>query len=271
MEDKSALPKDDGGPVLMSFGDHLEELRRYIIRIVAALILVFIIVFVNKHFLFTRVILAPKDSGFFTNRLLCHISENLNMNALCINTHDLQLINIHLAGQFTAHILVSLIAAIVVVFPFILWQLWLFVRPGLYAAEVKKIKNFTFISSVLFFSGVLFAYFIIVPLAINFLGSYKVDATVENTISLMSFVSSVSLITLALGVVFQLPVFVYFLTRIGWLTPGIMRNNRKIVFIALLVLSAVITPPDVFSQLLVVGPLYLLFEISIKISKKHAI
>ncbi len=263
-------PKKNETPLLMSFGDHLEELRRYIIRIIAVLFVAFIILFINKEILFGHIILAPKESTFLTNSFMCQIAQKLDVSALCINKNELQLINIQLAGQFTAHILVALIGAIILAFPFILWQLWLFVKPGLYAREIQKFKRFIGVSSVLFFTGVFFAYFIIVPLAINFLGNYKVDESVVNTISLMSFITSVSLITLAMGIVFQMPVMVYFFTKIGWLSPELMQKNRKIVFIILLILSAIITPPDVFSQLLVVFPLYLLFEISIIISKKHA-
>jgi len=260
----------ENGPVLMSFSEHLDDLRRYLIRIIIAIASAFILVFINKRFLFETVIFAPKQAGFFTNDLLCRLSENLNMPVLCINHSALELINIQLAGQFTAHIMVSLITALIIVFPFILWQIWLFVKPGLFAPEVKKLKVFVSFSSFLFFLGVLFAYFIIIPLLLNFLGNYKVAAQVSNTISLMSYISTVSLVTLAMGVVFQLPVLVFFLTRVGILTPELMQRNRKIVFIALLILSAIITPPDVISQLLVVFPLYILFEISIIISKKYA-
>jgi len=255
----------------MSIGDHLEELRKYLIRIIVAIIIMAVVVFINKDFLFEDIILAPKESYFFTNKVLCNLSEILNIKHLCINSNKLELINIQLAGQFSAHIMISIIVAIVLVFPFALWQLWLFIKPGLYKYERKGFHRFVFISSVLFITGTLFAYIVVVPLALNFLGNYSVHDSVANRISLMSYVNSVSLIPLTMGLVFQLPVFVFFFTRIGWLTPQILRKNRKIVFILILILSAIITPPEVFSLILVALPLYVLYEISIKIASKQNI
>jgi len=265
---KSASNKNKDSKETMSFWEHLEDLRRFLIRAIIVIALFFVIIFINKDVFFTKIILAPKETWFFTNAFLCRMSETLSIKVICINAVPLKLINIQIAGQFTAHILVSLIGAMVLSFPFILWQLWIFAKPALYAEEIKKVKGFIAICSFLFFTGVLFAYFIIIPLALNFLGTYQVSPSVENTISLMSYISTVSLISLAMGLVFQLPVLVFFLTRIGLLTISLLKKNRKIVFVIILILSAIITPPDVFSQLLVAFPLYVLYEISILICKK---
>lgn len=251
----------------MSFGDHLDELRKYLIRIILAVTIVSVIVFINKDFLFEDIILAPNEPGFFTNRIMCNLSERFDMPNLCINEKSLDLINIQLAGQFSAHILITIIASIALSYPFIIWQLWLFVKPALYKKERKGVNKFISISTILFLTGVSFAYFIIVPLALNFLGNYSVNESVKNTISLMSYISSVSIIPLTMGIVFQLPILVYFLTKIGWLTPKILQKSRKLVFVIILIVSAIITPPEAFSLIMVAIPLYLLYEISIIIAK----
>ncbi|MDD3875708.1 MAG: twin-arginine translocase subunit TatC [Bacteroidales bacterium] len=269
MEEKSEFTPLEEAPVLMSMGEHLEELRRYLIRMILAVLSAFIIVLFNKNLLFSKIILAPLKSDFATNALMCKLSAKFDMPFLCLNAEPLKLINIHLTGQFTAHMMVSFIASIIIVFPFLLWQLWLFIKPALFVEEREKIKCFIAWASMLFFIGILFSYYIIVPLAINFLGTYKVDAEVDNTITLMSYISSVTMITLAMGIVFQLPLLVAILTRIGILTPSYMKSNRKIVIVIILIVSAIITPPDVFSQLLVAFPLYGLYEISISISKAN--
>lgn len=253
----------------MSFWGHLEQLRKHLIRSAVAIVLFAIVAFINKEFIFKEIILAPKESFFFTNRLFCYLSEILSIKALCINSFSLKIINIELAGQFTTHIMVSLIVGIIIAVPYILWEFWRFLKPALHVNEQKSAKNGVFKSSVLFFAGVLFSYFLIVPLAINFLGSYQVSEFVENHISLKSYINTVTMVTFATGIVFELPVIIYFLSKIGLVTPGFLIKNRKIAFVLILILSAIITPPDVFSQILVSIPLVILYEVSIGISRKQ--
>jgi len=255
-------------PLLMSLGEHIDELRRYLLRIILVFVIVFVCLLFFKNFLFQNIIFAPKESWFITNKLLCKLAVMLNIESLCINNSSFKLINIQLVGQFTAHLLITLFSALILIFPYILSQIWLFVKPALYPAEIKKMRKFATIASLLFFMGIMFGYYIILPLTINFLGNYKVSPDVENTISLMSYVSTVSLITLIMGFVFQLPVLIYFLNNVGLITPEFLRKNRKIIIVVILILSAIITPPDVFSQILVAIPLYVLYEISIVISKR---
>jgi len=252
----------------MSFWDHLEELRSHIFRSLAAIMIFAIAAFIAKKYIFDYVILAPKDGDFITNRLLCKAGELLSIDALCIGRLNLSMQNINMSGQFMTHMYVSIIAGVIIAAPYVIWELWRFIMPALKPNEKKYSGGAVFASSLLFFSGVLFAYYLIVPLTINFLGTYQVSQDVPNQIHLNSYISTVVSVTLAVGIVFELPILVYFLTKVGILTPTFMRKNRKIMFIIVLVLSAIITPPDIFSQVLVCIPLIGLYELSIKISEK---
>lgn len=260
--------KDKKDEKEMSFWDHLEELRWHIVRSVAAVLIIAVVAFLNRHMVFDEIILAPKDSGFITNRLLCQLSEFLGVKALCLDNLSLSIINIRMSGQFLTHMYVSIIAGVILAFPYIIWEIWRFVRPALYAQEKKYSRGAVFVSSLLFLVGVFFSYFLIVPLTLHFLGTYQVSGNVENTISLSSYISTVVSVTFAVGIVFELPILVYFLTKIGLLTPDFMKKNRKYMIVILLLLSAIITPPDVFSQIMVVIPLMTLYELSISISKR---
>jgi len=260
---------NDEAHVVMSLGEHLDELRKYLIRIILMVTACFIGLLFLKDFLFSHIILAPREPWFVTNRMLCKLSAYLGSDALCINTDALKLINIQLAGQFSAHMLVTLVASLIITFPLIIRQLWLFVKPALFPHEIKKFSTFISATSLLFICGVLFGYFIVVPVTINFLGTYQVSEGVPNTITLMSYISTVSLITLILGIVFQLPVLIFFISRAGLITPEFMRKNRKIVIVIIFIVAAIITPPDAFSQIMVALPLYVLYEISIYICRKH--
>ncbi len=270
-ETVSSKKRDKGGKKdekEMSFWEHLEELRWHLVRSIAAVLVIAVIAFLNRHLVFDQIILAPKDSEFITNKLLCRLSEILNVKALCLDNLSLSIINIRMSGQFLTHMYVSIISGVVLAFPYIIYEIWRFVQPALYTKEKKYSRGAVFISSLLFLIGVFFSYFLIVPLTLHFLGTYQVSGNVENTISLSSYISTVVSVTFAVGIVFELPILVYFLTRVGLLTPGFMKKNRKYMIVILLLLSAIITPPDVFSQIMVVIPLMGLYELSISISKR---
>lgn len=252
----------------MSFWTHLEELRGHLVRSAIAIFLFAIGAFIAKDILFDYVILAPKEPYFLTNRVFCWFAERVSAPALCINQNPVEIINIELAGQFKTHIIVSLISGLIVSFPYILWEFWSFIRPALHPREKANSRGAVFVTSFLFLMGVSFSYFIIAPLTINFLGSYQVSNLVANQIALRSYITTVTMVTFATGIVFELPVIVYFLSRVGLLTPDFMKKNRKVAFILIIALSALITPPDIFSQILVGIPLYGLYEISIGISKR---
>ncbi len=259
----------------MTFWEHLEELRWHLVRSVAAVFVLAIAAFISKDFIFSEIILAPKSSEFITNRLLCQLSQFvsgywsvISLDALCVKNFGLTLINIKMAGQFVIHMTVSLFAGIIVAIPYIIWEIWRFVKPALHQHEQEHAGGAVFWSSLLFLVGVFFCYFLIVPLAIKFLGTYNVSESVENQIALTSYVSTVVSLTFAVGLVFELPIFVFFLTRVGVLTPSFLRKNRKYMIVVVLIISAIITPADVFSQVLVALPLFGLYEISILISDR---
>lgn len=252
----------------MTFWEHLEELRWHIARSLIVILILAIVAFVNRHFVFDTIILAPKDSSFITNRLLCKLSEILSLEALCIDNLSLKIINISMSGQFLTHMYISIAVGILLSFPYIIWEMWRFIAPALHSREKKYSSGAVFVSSLLFLLGILFSYFLIVPLTVNFLGTYQVSDFVQNQISLSSYISTVVSVTFAVGIVFELPILVYFLTKVGVLTPHFMKKNRKVMIVIVLVLSAIITPPDIFSQVLVGLPLIALYELSIGISKR---
>jgi sec-independent protein translocase protein TatC len=252
----------------MSFWEHLEELRWHLVRSVIILVLLAIGAFIMRKFIFDVIILAPKDPDFLSYRALCALGKLVGSDALCIGTKPLEIINIEMSGQFLVHIYVSLMVALVVAFPYLLWELWSFIRPALLPKEKKYSRGVVFYSTVLFMIGMVFSYFLIVPLTINFFSSYQVSASVNNTITLSSYISTVVSLTLATGLVFELPIVVFFLTKVGILTPAYMRKNRKYVLVILLTIAAIITPPDIFSQILVTIPLMGLFEFSIFVSSR---
>jgi sec-independent protein translocase protein TatC len=252
----------------MSFLEHLEELRWHIIRSILAIIIFMIIAFIFKGFIFGTVVLGPQQPGFFTNRLLCDLAGLLNLSALCINQNPVQLINIKMSGQLTTHITASIVAGLILAFPVILWEFWQFFKPALKANEAKYAKGAVSAASALFFVGVLFGYYILAPLSIHFLSSYEIDSSVLNQINVRSYIGTLTSICLATGLVFELPIIAFFLTKVGLITPEFMRKYRKHSIVVIFILSAIITPPDIFSQTLVAIPLLLLYEVSILISMR---
>ena len=263
-----ALFKNNSEKAEMSFLEHLEALRWHLMRAVIAIITLAIVLFFYREIVFDNFLFAPKHPDFWTYRMLCLLSDYLDMgDALCIKELPFELINTELSGQFTMHIWVSFVAGFILAAPYVLWEIWRFVKPALHEKERKYSKGVVFFSSLLFFAGVLFGDYVIVPLSINFLGSYQVSADVKNMIAMDSFVSTVTTITFASGIVFELPIVIYFLTQIGLMTPQFMRTYRKHATVIILIVAAIITPsPDVTSQLLVAIPLYLLYELSIFVS-----
>ncbi len=260
--------KEGNGKKVMSFWSHFDELRNHLVRSFIAVGILSVAAFLNKEFIFDNIILAPKEPWFITNRAFCKLADFLSVPALCINIEPVKIINIEMAGQFTTHILVSAVSGIIVSIPYLLWELWRFIRPALKPSEKANSRGAVLVTSMLFLTGVLFGFFLIAPLAINFLGSYQVSGLVENQIALRSYITTVATITLGVGLLFELPVLVYFFSRTGLLTPNIMRKNRKIAIVIIIAMSAIITPPDVISQVLVGLPILVLYELSIIISAR---
>jgi len=268
MEEVNTKKENNTKEKVMTFWDHLDELRKHIIRSLIAIVVLAIVAFLNRHFIFDYIILAPSSSEFITNRALCWVGKQLSLNVLCIDDMKLQIINIKMSGQFLTHMYISIVAGFILAFPYILWEIWRFVRPAMHDNEKAYSKGGVVISTLLFLTGILFSFFLIVPLTVNFLGTYQVSESVANQISLGSYISTVVSVTFAVGIVFELPILVYFLTKVGVITPDFLKKNRKYMFVILLLLSAIITPPDMFSQVLVVLPLLVLYEFSIGVSKR---
>lgn len=252
----------------MSFLDHLEDLRWHLIRICVAVLIAATIAFIFKSFIFDTVLFGPKSMDFPTYKLLCNIATYFNMDTtLCADEFPFKIQARKMATQFSAHIWTSILAGFIIAFPYIIYQLWKFISPGMKQNERKNSRGFIVISSLLFFLGVLFGYYIITPLSINFLGTYTVSENISNEFDLDSYIGLLRASVLACGVIFELPIIIYFLAKIGLVTPEFLRKNRKIALVLVLILSAIITPPDVASQIIVAIPVLVLYEISIFIAK----
>lgn len=252
----------------MSFLGHLEALRWHLFRAVIAVMTMALVLFFFKEFLFDTVLLAPKNPNFLTYRVLCFLGKKLSLgDDLCIAVIPFSLISTDISAQFTTHMWVAFIAGLVVSFPYVVWEIWRFIKPALSTKEKKYAQGIVFYTSVLFLLGVLFGYYIITPMTVNFLGSYQVSEQVKNTITLDSFISMVTTMTLITGIVFELPIVVYFLSKVGILTPVFMRTYRRHAVVVILILAAVITPTsDATTLVMVALPLYVLYEISILVS-----
>ncbi|HAI44526.1 MAG TPA: twin-arginine translocase subunit TatC [Maribacter sp.] len=254
-------------PNEMSFLDHLEELRWHLIRSVLAVVIIGSVAFLMKDFIFDTVIFGPKKMDFPTYKLFCDIATYFGFDsAFCADKLPFTIQSRLMSGQFSAHIWTSIWAGFIIGLPYVLYEMWKFISPGLYEKERRNSRGFIFIASFLFFLGVLFGYYVVSPLSINFLGTYQVSSEVTNEFDLASYISTVRASVIACGVLFELPIIIFFLTKIGLVTPEIMRKYRKIALVVVLILSAVITPPDVASQIIVAIPVLILYQVSIYIS-----
>ncbi|MEY2962929.1 MAG: hypothetical protein RL754_190 [Bacteroidota bacterium] len=252
----------------MSFLEHLAELRWHLMRSAVAVLIFSVVAFIAKELVFDVIILGPKQPDFFTYRMFCEFSAYLGGEAFCFDEVPFEVLNMRMSGQFQMHLWVSIIAGLVVAFPYVFWEIWRFIKPGLHDVERKSSRGVIFFTTVLFVLGVLFGYYLIVPLSIQFLGTYAVSAEVVNRIDLTSYISMVSSVTLATGILFQLPIVVYFLSKIGVVTPQLLKSYRRHAIVGILLLSAIITPPDVASQVLVTVPVLVLYQISILVSAR---
>ncbi len=254
----------------MSFLQHLEALRWHLVRSAIAVAVLAVLAFFFKEIIFDGIILAPKNPDFPTYRAMCKLGKFLHLEEeLCIGKIQFRLQNIELSGQFTTHMMVSFIAGLLLASPFVFYELWKFIRPALHDKERSYAGGIVIYASLLFILGILFGYYVLTPFSVNFLGTYQVSAEVENIISLESFISTVTTMTLISGIVFELPVVIYFLTRFGIITPSFMRKYRRHAVVLILILAAVITPSaDITTMLLTAMPLYVLYEASIFVSHR---
>ncbi len=252
----------------MSFLDHLEELRWHLIRIVLAVIIVATLVFIFSRFVFDEIIFAPLEMTFPTYHFLCNGATFLGVDTtFCAEEMPMIIQNRTVGGQFSADIWTAILGGFIISFPYVIYQLWKFISPGLHSNERKHSRGFIIISSLLFFIGILFGYYIVAPLSLNFLANYSISKVVDNQIDISSYIALVRNSALAAGLIFELPIIIYFFTKIGLVTPEILKKYRKYALVIVLILAAVITPPDVVSQVIVAIPIIVLYQVSIYISK----
>jgi sec-independent protein translocase protein TatC len=253
----------------MSFFDHLEELRWHLVRSAAAIVILSIFGFVFTDWILTNVIFGPTQASFPTYKWLCSASHALGLgDKMCVTPPHIQFQNTKMAGQITLQFKLSFILGIICAFPYICWEFWRFVRPALKDNEAQGSKGVIFWISLQFLMGIAFSYFLIAPFMINFLASYTVSDVIKNDFFIDDYFALMTQIILGMGALFEMPILVYFLTKLGLLTPDFMRSYRRHAVVVILILAAVITPPDVLDQLLVFVPLYLLYEVSIAISAR---
>lgn len=256
-------------PNSLSFWGHIDALRGHLFRSAICVVVIGAVLFCFPEFLFDTIIFGPIDNSFVTYRAFCKLGYMMELgDDLCFGNYDFQLQALGFSDQFTSQMWISFLGGIIVGSPYVLWEIWKFIRPALKEKERQASVGFIFSASFLFVFGVLFSYFIIVPLTINFLGNYQISERIQNNFTMDSYISTVTTLSFAAGLVFELPVLVYFLSRFGLMTPDFMRKYRKHAFVVILITAGIITPsPDVASQLLVAFPLYFLYEGSIFVSR----
>jgi sec-independent protein translocase protein TatC len=252
----------------MTFWDHLDELRGVLFRSAIALLIAAIVIFFNKSFVFDTVIFAPTNSDFILYKWFGQLATFTGIAAMAPEPFSVNLINIELSAQFFTHVSVSLTLAFILTVPFIIYQLWTFVSPGLYEKEKAAIRKAFAFASILFFIGILVGYLFVFPLTVRFLGTYQVSDWVQNQISLKSYISMFTWLILIMGVVFEMPALAAILSRLGIISKSMLRKYRKHAFTILIIVAAVITPSgDAFTLFIVGTPLYLLYEFSILICR----
>lgn len=251
----------------MTFVDHLESLRWHLIRAAASIFVFALIAFFSKGFVFHDVILAPSRVDFWTYRQICALGEMLNNPDLCIREINFIIQAREMSSQFTTHMSVSFMIGLVLAFPYAFWEIWSFIKPGLYPRERKNSQGAVFFVTLLFILGLMFGYFFAAPLSINFLASYQVDPSIENQIDLQSYISTLNTMVFSCALMFELPMVVFFLAKAGLISAELLTMYRRHAFVAVLIISAVVTPPDVLSMTIFAIPLYLLYEASAVIAR----
>ncbi|RYE54897.1 MAG: twin-arginine translocase subunit TatC [Sphingobacteriales bacterium] len=253
----------------MSFLDHLEELRWLLVRSTIAILVGACVAFSFSSFIFDEIIFAPKNGDFLTYRFFCDLANKYDLDkSFCLKELPFAIQSRTMDAQFSTDIWTSITAGFILAFPVILWEFWKFISPALYDKEKKYAVAFIFSTSVLFFLGVLFGHYLITPLSLNFLGNYSISAEVKNDIDLNSYLSLVKTNAIACGIIFELPIVMYFLAKIGLVNAAFLRNYRRYAYVIILIIAAIVTPPDVVSQLIVTFPLVILYELSILIAAR---
>jgi sec-independent protein translocase protein TatC len=255
-------------PKEMSFLGHLEELRWHLVRSTAVIFVIAIVLFVFQKTIYDEFIIAHTHSDFITYDFFCKALGSIGIDSsFCDVQIPSKLQALSLTQQLMSSLWVSLILGFILAFPYILWEMWRFIAPGLHKRERNKSKGFLFIASLLFFLGVAFSYYVIMPMSVSFFYGYQISENIVNNFTLDSYISLFTNTMLGISLVFELPVVIYFLTKLGLVTPSFLKKYRKHALVLVLILSAIITPPDVASQVIVSIPILILYEISIHISR----
>lgn len=254
----------------MSFIDHLEDLRWHVIRSVIAVAIGAIVIFIYSDFVVDQILFAPTRSDFVSARWMCELGRNIGMGeTLCFSAVEPKFLETRMTGQFIASFTLAFIGGFIVAFPYIFWEFWRFVRPALSPQERRKTKGVIFWVSLLFFSGVLFGYFILTPFMVNFYFNYKLSEQIQIMPSFSDYLENLTYTTAGVGVLFQMPLLVMVLAKVGFVTAAFLRKYRRHAFVIILIAAAIITPStDPFSLTIVTIPLYLLFEASIILASR---
>ena len=251
----------------MSFLGHLEELRWHLVRSAVVVFILAIVLFVFREEIYNNFIIAHTHSDFVTYRFFCQIFGSIGIeSSFCDIQIPSKLQALSLTQQLMSSLWVSMVLGVILAFPYLLWEMWRFIAPGLHKTERRKSKGFLFIASFLFFIGVAFSYYVIMPMSVSFFYGYQISDNIINNFTLDSYISLFTNTMLGISLVFELPVVIYFLSKLGLVTPEFLRKYRKHSLVLVLLLSAIITPPDVASQIIVSIPILILYEIGIYIS-----
>ncbi len=254
----------------MSFFDHIEALRWHIIRSLIVLFVAFVIVFIFKDFVFGQIVFGPVRPDFITFKILCGFSDAMCFSPPKIDLTGGSFINTSPADAFMTHMSISFWISLAITVPYMIWEVWRFISPGLFPTEQKAAGNIVIIGGFLFLVGVLFGYYVVSPLALTFLTNYEIHSLVKNAFRLSDYIDLLVMMTIPLGFVFELPMVMFFLTKLGVISPMFLREYRRYAVVILMVIAAIVTPsPDAASMLLVFAPLYALYEISILVSQRE--
>lgn len=253
----------------MSFIDHLEELRRHLFRSVLAVAAGMIVAGIYNEFIVDKIVLGPIHDDFVTFRKICQWGHAVGLgDKMCIGKVGVTMQNVDTTGQVSLFFTSLFVSGFIMAFPFVFNEFWKFVKPALTKNELKKTRGVIFWVSFLFFTGILFGYFILMPFSMNFLAGFSMSDSIQNIWTIKSYINTMMPLVLGSGLAFQMPLVIYFLAKIGIVTGSFLRKNRRYAIVAILIIAAIITPPDVISQVVVTLPLWLLYEISIVLASR---
>jgi sec-independent protein translocase protein TatC len=249
-------------PTNMPFLDHLEELRWRLVKSVIAIAVLATVIFYFTDWITRNIFLALAEPEFPIFRFFCWGFD------ICTDGIDIDFQSIEMSGQFQTNLMMAIIGGLIVAFPYVFYQIWGFVKPGLRKSEVKSARGIVFFVSVLFFIGVGFGYYVVAPLSVQFLGNWKMVEEIKNNITINSYLKTIISTVFFTGIFYLLPVIIMIFSRLGLITAKFLKKYRKHAFVGVLIVSAIITPPDLFTQIVVSIPILLLYEFGIAIAKR---